>query len=212
MDDVEENAAMINALQRHASVVVHKSHAEGFGLTVAEAMWKRRPVVTSRIGGIGGQIEDGRFEVLIPDPRDLKGVGIAVAGLLADGERARRIGTAAQLSVREYFLGPHHLGATRGDFVSHASGRVPGATPRRNKQDPCGSKPDVGSERARASPCPYARCRQDMSDRATRSRIPRRCPGREDAGLVTTGGVADDQVSDAVLGHHLCRAVHGLVR
>src|ERR1019366_10802765 len=44
MDDVEENAAVVNALQRHSVVVVQKSLAEGFGLTVAEAMWKERPV------------------------------------------------------------------------------------------------------------------------------------------------------------------------
>ena len=47
MDDLEENAAIVNALQRDADVVVQKSLAEGFGLTVAEAMWKARPVVAS---------------------------------------------------------------------------------------------------------------------------------------------------------------------
>ena len=40
MDDPDENAAIVNAIQRHAAVVVQKSLAEGFGLTVAEAMWK----------------------------------------------------------------------------------------------------------------------------------------------------------------------------
>ena len=59
MADVEENAAIVNALQRRATVVVQKSLAEGFGLTVAEAMWKERPVVASRIGGIQDQIVDG---------------------------------------------------------------------------------------------------------------------------------------------------------
>ena len=43
MDDVDENAAMVNAIQRRADVVVQKSLAEGFGLTVTEAMWKARP-------------------------------------------------------------------------------------------------------------------------------------------------------------------------
>ena len=66
MDDIEENAAIVNALQRHADVVVQKSLAEGFGLTVAEAMWKQRPVVASRIGGIRDQIEDGRSGLLLP--------------------------------------------------------------------------------------------------------------------------------------------------
>jgi trehalose synthase len=48
MADPDENAAIINALQRHASVVVQKSLAEGFGLTVTEAMWKSRPIVAKR--------------------------------------------------------------------------------------------------------------------------------------------------------------------
>ena len=73
MDDVEENAAMVNAIQRRADVVVQKSLAEGFGLTVAEAMWKARPVVASRVGGIQDQIEDGVTGVLIDDPADLDG-------------------------------------------------------------------------------------------------------------------------------------------
>ena len=59
MDDVDENAHLVNALQRHASVVVQKSLVEGFGLTVTEAMWKARPVVASAVGGIQDQIVDG---------------------------------------------------------------------------------------------------------------------------------------------------------
>ena len=66
----EENAAIVNALQRHADVVVQKSLAEGFGLTVAEAMWKGRPVVATAVGGIPDQIEDGERGLLL-DPRDL---------------------------------------------------------------------------------------------------------------------------------------------
>ena len=46
--DPDENAAIVNALQRHAAIVVQKSLAEGFGLTVAEAMWKQRPIVGER--------------------------------------------------------------------------------------------------------------------------------------------------------------------
>jgi trehalose synthase len=110
MEDVEENAAIVNALQRHAEVVVQKSLAEGFGLTVAEAMWKQRAVVASRIGGIRDQIEDGRSGVLLAEPRDLEQVGAAITALLADGERRRQIGIAAQRRVQQQFLGPHHLG------------------------------------------------------------------------------------------------------
>ena len=57
MADPDENAAIINALQRHATVVVQKSLAEGFGLTVTEAMWKARPIVASAVGGIADQID-----------------------------------------------------------------------------------------------------------------------------------------------------------
>jgi len=110
MEDIEENAAIVNALQRHARVVVQKSLAEGFGLTVSEAMWKQRPVVGSRIGGIRDQIEDGRSGLLLSDPRDLEQVGMAITGLLEDSERAEHIGIAAQRRVQQQFLGPHHLG------------------------------------------------------------------------------------------------------
>jgi trehalose synthase len=103
MIDVEENAVTVNALQRHASVAVQKSLAEGFGLTVAEAMWKAKPVVASRVGGIQDQIEDGRSGTLV-EPRDLREFGNAVNGFLRDADLARRAGAAAQQRVREHFL------------------------------------------------------------------------------------------------------------
>src|SRR5690606_9928440 len=52
MRDADEQATIVNAVQRHAAVVVQKSLAEGFGLTVVEAMWKERPIVASAVGGI----------------------------------------------------------------------------------------------------------------------------------------------------------------
>lgn len=108
MTDAEENAAIVNALQRHSSVVVQKSLAEGFGLTVAEAMWKARPVVASRVGGIQDQIVDGESGVLV-EPQDLAGFGSALRGLLSDSARAERIGASAQERVRDEFLGARHL-------------------------------------------------------------------------------------------------------
>jgi trehalose synthase len=110
MDDLDENASMVNALQRHASVVVQKSLAEGFGLTVAEAMWKARAVVASRIGGIRDQIVDGKSGLLLSDPRDGREFGSALASLINDLDRAERIGAEAHASVQEHFLGPQHLG------------------------------------------------------------------------------------------------------
>jgi trehalose synthase len=109
MDDLEENAAIVNALQRGASVVVQKSRAEGFGLTVAEAMWKGRPVVASRIGGIQDQIVDGRCGVLLDDPSDLAAYGRAVLDLLEDPDRAAEIGAAAAERVRDHYLGSQSL-------------------------------------------------------------------------------------------------------
>jgi trehalose synthase len=108
MADAEENAAIVNALQRWSSVVVQKSLAEGFGLTVAEAMWKARPVVASRVGGIQDQIDDEVNGVLV-DPRDLAGFGAAVSRLLRSPSRAQRLGASAQARVREEFLGVRHL-------------------------------------------------------------------------------------------------------
>ena len=103
MMDLEENAAMVNALQRHSDIVVQKSFAEGFGLTVAEAMWKHRPMVASRVGGIQDQIVDGESGILV-DPHDLHRFADAVCGLLSDPDRARAIGEAAHLRVRHHFL------------------------------------------------------------------------------------------------------------
>jgi trehalose synthase len=108
MADIEENAAIVNALQRHATVVVQKSLEEGFGLTVAEAMWKSRPVIASAIGGIQDQIEDGVTGVLLDDPTDLDSFGKLVLGLLHDEERARAIGARAREHVRQHFLANRH--------------------------------------------------------------------------------------------------------
>jgi trehalose synthase len=108
MNDVEENAVVVNALQRHARVVVQKSLAEGFGLTVAEAMWKAKPVVASRVGGIPDQIDDGVSGCLV-EPRDLAGFGDRVAWLLTNPAEAGRMGRAAEQRIRAGFLGSRQL-------------------------------------------------------------------------------------------------------
>jgi trehalose synthase len=109
MDDAEENAVIVNALQRAADVVVQKSIAEGFGLTVAEAMWKGRPVVATAVGGIQDQVIDGETGVLLRDPNDLDAYGDAVRGLLEDPARAKEMGEAARTRVRDEFLGARSL-------------------------------------------------------------------------------------------------------
>jgi trehalose synthase len=109
MVDADEAAAIVNALQRHAAVVVQKSLAEGFGLTVAEAMWKARPIVASAVGGIVDQIEDGEHGLLIDDPHDLEAFGAAVDTLLRDRAEAERLGRNARQRAVELFVGDRHL-------------------------------------------------------------------------------------------------------
>jgi trehalose synthase len=108
LDDADENALMVNALQRHATVIAQKSLAEGFGLTVAEGMWKGRPVVGSAVGGITDQIADGTG-ILLPDPSDLKAFGVGVSELLDDPDEASRMGHAAHAHIRESYVGDVHL-------------------------------------------------------------------------------------------------------
>lgn len=108
MTDVRENALIVNALQRRADVVVQKSRAEGFGLTVTEAMWKGRPTVGSAVGGIRDQIDHGRAGLLV-DPDDLPAVGRAVVGLLGDPAAATEMGRAARERVIDEYLVPTHL-------------------------------------------------------------------------------------------------------
>lgn len=105
MDDVDENAYIVNALQRHAAIVVQKSLFEGFGLTVTEAMWKARPVVASAVGGIQDQIDHGIDGMLLPDPSDVGALGEVLVGLLADPELSERLGDAARQKVKQRFLG-----------------------------------------------------------------------------------------------------------
>jgi trehalose synthase len=108
MTDVDANAAMVNAVQRHATVVVQKSLAEGFGLTVAEGMWKGRPVIGSAVGGIHDQITSDTG-VLLPDPTDLAAFGRATRALLDDPALTQRLGAAAHEHVRAHYVGDLHL-------------------------------------------------------------------------------------------------------
>ena len=108
MADVDENAAMVNAIQRHATVIVQKSLAEGFGLTVAEGMWKAKAVVASRVGGITEQIQPGTG-VLLNDPTDLSAFGEALIDLFAHPRKLLQLGSRAREHVLESFVGDKHL-------------------------------------------------------------------------------------------------------
>jgi trehalose synthase len=109
MHDPDENAAIVNAIQRHATVVTQKSVAEGFGLTVAEAMWKAKPIVASAVGGIVEQIVSDEHGLLVNDPRDPIEFGHAVRRLLDDPPYAEQLGANARRRAVAEFLGDRHL-------------------------------------------------------------------------------------------------------
>jgi trehalose synthase len=109
MDDIQANATMVNAIQRRATVVVQKSLAEGFGLTVAEAMWKSRPVVASAVGGIQDQITSEQNGLLIDDAEDLDAFAHALQRLVTDKRFARQLSRAARRQVLENFLDDRQL-------------------------------------------------------------------------------------------------------
>jgi trehalose synthase len=108
MEDIDENAAMVNALQRHATVIVQKSLVEGFGLTVAEGMWKAKAVVASSVGGITEQVAFGTG-ILLADPTDLPMFGDTLAELLTRPDQIAQLGARARQHVLETFVGDKHL-------------------------------------------------------------------------------------------------------
>lgn len=130
MDDLDENAVIVNAIQRRARVVVQKSLVEGFGLTVTEAMWKGRPVVASRVGGIQDQITHGRDGLLLDDPHDLNAFAGNLRLLLADSQLADRLGQAAHARVLSEYVGDIHLEHYVDLFERLLAGSLDGANQR----------------------------------------------------------------------------------
>jgi trehalose synthase len=101
----KENALMVNAIQRCADLVVQNSLREGFGLTVAEAMWKRTPVLGSaRAFGVRQQVRDGMDGRLVDDPEDAEALASAMHAMLADSDQLEAWGRNAQLRVHSEFL------------------------------------------------------------------------------------------------------------
>jgi len=99
-------AVQINAFQRAADVVMQKSLREGFGLTVSEAMWKGRPVVGGRCGGITMQIEDGESGYLVDS---VESAAARTADLLRSPARAGEMGEIGRGHVRRNFLSTREL-------------------------------------------------------------------------------------------------------
>ena len=100
------NDEIVNALQTHSQVVVQKSTREGFGLTVAEGMWKAKPVIGGNVGGIRLQIVDGESGYLVNSAAE---AGKRMAQLLSDPDLRDSIGKNAKERVRQRFLIPRLL-------------------------------------------------------------------------------------------------------
>ena len=98
-----ENDILVNVLQTTAAVTLQKSKKEGFGLTVTEALWKGKPVVASRVGGIPLQLEDGVNGFLL-EPDDEDGFADRIVKVLEDPSLAGELGARGRETVREKFL------------------------------------------------------------------------------------------------------------
>jgi trehalose synthase len=96
-----QDAALVNAVQRQAAVVLQKSIREGFGLTVAEAMWKGTPVIGGNVGGIRYQIEDGVSGFLVSTPEE---AAERIVQVIKDKELREHMGKKAKESVKKRFL------------------------------------------------------------------------------------------------------------
>jgi trehalose synthase len=96
----------INALVRGSTVVFQKSVREGFGLTVSEALWKRKPVIGGAVGGIKTQIINGVTGFLVRSP---EGAGTRAIQLLADPALRKAMGENGRQHVLENFLLTRHV-------------------------------------------------------------------------------------------------------
>lgn len=102
-DPAASNFIFVNALQRISSVIIQKSIKEGFGLVVAEALWKGTPVVASNVGGIPLQIMDGENGFLV-DPHDNQGFADRIIRILQDPDLSKEMGRKGKEHVRKNFL------------------------------------------------------------------------------------------------------------
>src|SRR2546427_4093998 len=101
-----DDTALVNALQTRAAVVLQKSLREGFGLTVAEAMWKGTPVIGGNVGGIRYQVEDGVNGFLVSSVEE---AAERIVRLLEERNLREEMGKRARETVREKFLLPRYV-------------------------------------------------------------------------------------------------------
>ena len=96
----------VNAIQRASAVIMQKSLREGFGLTVAEALWKSKPVIASAVGGIPLQIAHKYSGILV---HSIDGAALWLKQILNEPEYARKLGENGREHVRQNFLITRHL-------------------------------------------------------------------------------------------------------
>jgi trehalose synthase len=96
----------INALQRGADIVLQKSIKEGFGLTVTEAMWKKKPVIAGDTGGLRIQVINYHTGFLVSTP---EGAALRIRYLFHNRDKLMEIGSKAKEFVRDNFLLTRHL-------------------------------------------------------------------------------------------------------
>ncbi|MDP2363872.1 MAG: glycosyltransferase [Ignavibacteria bacterium] len=96
----------VNAIQVASDVILQKSIREGFGLTIAEAMWKEKPVIGGNVGGIKFQIEDGKNGFLVSNPKE---AAVRIIQLIKNPELSKKMGKEAKKTVTEKFLIPRLL-------------------------------------------------------------------------------------------------------
>jgi len=95
------SALEINALQRASTILIQKSLREGFGLTVTEGLWKKKPVVASAVGGIPSQVIHKQTGLLV---HSVEGTAYQIRYLLSNPALAARLGEQGHEHVRENFL------------------------------------------------------------------------------------------------------------
>jgi trehalose synthase len=95
------SALEINALQRASTIIIQKSLREGFGLTVTEALWKKKPTVASAVGGIPAQVIHKHTGLLA---HSVEGTAYQIRFLLSNPEMAQKLGEQGHEHVREHFL------------------------------------------------------------------------------------------------------------
>ncbi len=103
---MRQNDIDVNALQRASDIIIQKSLKEGFGLTIAEALWKGKPVVASAVGGIPLQITHKHSGLLC---HSVEGAAFEVKQLMQNPQYAKWLGENGRMHVTENFLLTRHL-------------------------------------------------------------------------------------------------------